>query len=373
MPAAIAIPAIIGAVGTIGGSLINRSSAGKVADTIQNNAATVAQMAQDAAKAASGKVTDATGTAISGVNTATENANNLISSGTGQANDLLRQIFTGQTANLAPYLQAGQQGVSTLMQMLQPGGELSQKFVAPTEQEAAATPGFQFQMGEAMKALQRSQSAAGALKGGGALKALTQYGQNVASTYYQNAYNNALTAFQTNRQNALGGLTTLANLGQFGTSQYNTAASNYGNQASRNTMNSYLARGGNLLNAGYFGANANINAARYAGDTGLRASEIAGNALTGGANARAAGQVAQGNAWSNMIGGLANIGMGAASQYYANKPSYDYAPTNNNFANWASAGMPPWAELPPNFAPQPNLSLPPFLQPVGLPGGAGYI
>ncbi|MFS6633863.1 hypothetical protein, partial [Staphylococcus aureus] len=92
-------------------------------------------------------------------------------------------------------------GVSALSLMLQPGGELTKQFTQPTGSEVEQTPGFQFQMDEGSKAIQRAAAASGGLRGGGTLKALEQYSHGLASTYYNDAFNRALTTFQTNRNN----------------------------------------------------------------------------------------------------------------------------------------------------------------------------
>jgi len=49
-------------------------------------------------------------------------------------------------------------------------------------------PGYQFRMSEGVKALERSAAARGLLQSGTALKGITEYGQNVASDEYQNAF-----------------------------------------------------------------------------------------------------------------------------------------------------------------------------------------
>ncbi len=50
-------------------------------------------------------------------------------------------------------------------------------------------PGYQFQLGEGLKALQRSAAARGTLLTGGTLKGLNNYAQQAANTAYQGAFN----------------------------------------------------------------------------------------------------------------------------------------------------------------------------------------
>ena len=71
-------------------------------------------------------------------------------------------------------------------------------FTAPTAAQAAATPGYQFQLQQGLSALQNNAAAGGYLRSGGSLKNFNDYAQGVASTNYQNTFNNALTANTTN-------------------------------------------------------------------------------------------------------------------------------------------------------------------------------
>lgn len=66
-------------------------------------------------------------------------------------------------------------------------------------------PGFNFRLREGMKDLDRRLSAGGRMFSGGALKAGQQYGQELASQEYQNAFNRAM-QLRAERANALAGL-----------------------------------------------------------------------------------------------------------------------------------------------------------------------
>jgi hypothetical protein len=59
-----------------------------------------------------------------------------------------------------------------------------------------ADPGYNFRLAEGMKALERSAAARGLLQSGGTLKGIQQYGQNLASDEYQNAFQRYLTERQ---------------------------------------------------------------------------------------------------------------------------------------------------------------------------------
>lgn len=74
------------------------------------------------------------------------------------------------------------------------------QFTAPTAAQAAATPGYQFAVDQGEQALQQSQAAQGLVNGGGSLKDILAWGQNYATQNYQNTFNNALSAYNTNTQ-----------------------------------------------------------------------------------------------------------------------------------------------------------------------------
>ena len=88
------------------------------------------------------------------------------------------------------------------------------------EEDFETEPGYEFRLAEGQKALERSAAARGQVFSGGTLKALTRYGQGVASQEFGRAYNR----FQENRMtryNFLAGLsgtgqTTGVQLGQIG-------------------------------------------------------------------------------------------------------------------------------------------------------------
>lgn len=113
-------------------------------------------------------------------------------------------------------------------------------------------PGYAFRMSEGLKALERSAAARGGLMSGAQMKGIERFGQDLASQEYQNAYNRALTKYNTTAA--------LAGVGQTATNQLSGAAGNLGNS----------------LAALQYGAGTSAGAARASGYTGMA------NALTGG-------------------------------------------------------------------------------------------
>lgn len=274
MPIA-ALPAIIGAAGSIGGAAIGASAAGNAAnaqskaaqqgiDTIQNNQT---QTLQD-----------------------------------------INNIYGTSTANLNPYNQAGTSALNSLssafanptfnstgsLAATSPSEQWTQAFQAPTANQAAATPGYQFLQQAGQNAIQNSAAAQGNLLSGSTLKGLQSYSEGLASTNYQNAFNNALAGYNTNynsflgnRSNLQGGLQNLATggqqaattLGSLGSTQAGQIAGV--NQGSAQALAQLLGQKGAATASGYVGpANAwiqGLGGATNALGQGLQLSQMSGS------------------------------------------------------------------------------------------------
>jgi hypothetical protein len=77
-------------------------------------------------------------------------------------------------------------------------------FAPPSAQDVLQNdPGYQFRLGQGLQAVQQSAAARGVLNTGGTLKDIADYGQNYASGEYGNAFNRALSGYQTNFADAL--------------------------------------------------------------------------------------------------------------------------------------------------------------------------
>lgn len=244
-----------------------------------------------------------------------------------QANQLQYQEFQQQQANLAPWLKAGTQALGQLsnypsfsatglaqnalnpstftptgaaLNALQPG-----TFQAPTAEQAAATPGYQFAFDQGLQALQRSQAATG-ITGGAAAKAAEQYGQGLASTNYQQAYNNALQAYNTNQGAAQSALAS-----QSGLYGQNLAAAQNALSGQTGVYGTNLNRIANIAGMGQ-AATSQLNQA------GQNYASNAGNLLTSKGAAQAAGQMGAANAWGSGLGTIGNAAQnyGLLSAYF---------------------------------------------------------
>lgn len=96
-------------------------------------------------------------------------------------------------------------------------------------------PGYQFQLEQGQKALERKMSASGDTFSPRAAKALAEYNQGMANQEYQNAYNRYVND-QSNTYNMLAGI---SGMGQTSTGQMAGAGQNYANSATQ--LNASLA------------------------------------------------------------------------------------------------------------------------------------
>ena len=190
--------------------------------------------------------------------------------------------FNTTQSNLAPWLQAGKQGLGTLSSLLSTPGQglltpWTQQFQAPTAAQAQATPGYQFALQQGQNAVQNSAAAQGGLLSTGAMKTLDQYSQGLADTTYQQTYNNALTQyqqsyniFQGNQSNEFNRLASLSGAGQTAANQLSTASQAASNQAGYTSAATGQNVGNSLMAAG------NATASGYAGIANALDSGISG-------------------------------------------------------------------------------------------------
>lgn len=218
-----------------------------------------------------------------------------------------RSIASAEAAQQAsldaqkPFLEGGYAATNRLQELLGLGGDKSADGYGSlntpfsfTPGDLTQTPGYQFSLQQGQKALDRKASAGGGFYSGGGLKDAASFSQGLAGTTFDNEYNRAFNAFQTNRANTLNPLQSMAGQGQ-------TSAGTVGN----------IQMGG--------------------------ANSLA-NLITGNANAQGASKIATGNAISSGI----NNGLAAwqRSQYMNGGGSTWGTPGLDNFyfGNGTSGG-----------------------------------
>ena len=198
---------------------------------------------------------------------------------------LQREQYLKQLELNEPFRQAGLTGQNMLLAQLQGGPYASAKFGGVEGYDPAsamrnfgagdfqADPGYAFRLSEGLKGMNATAAARGGLLSGNALRAGQEYGQQLGSQEYQNAFNryqanralqaqeygNAFNRFQTERTNTLAPLQSLAGVGQSASQQAQQASQNYAAGAAGALGNYGNAAASNMIGAG------NARASGYAG------------------------------------------------------------------------------------------------------------
>lgn len=175
-----------------------------------------------------------------------------------EATDAQERMFERQVELQEPFREAGLSGQNRLLELLGIGGNraagdygryASAEFT-PKQFSEYQDPGYAFRMSEGIKALDRSAASRGNLMSGAQLKGINQYGQDLASQEYQNAFNR----YQTTRTNTLNPFASLSGVAQSASNTMGTAAGNFGTQMGANIIGA-----GNAAAAGQVGAANAIN------------------------------------------------------------------------------------------------------------------
>jgi hypothetical protein len=303
-------------IASIGSSLLSgilgSAASHKAADYLSNAAQNATGAMEQATNNAQNAVNNALNTNAPNVSNAAANAASGVNAATGQANGTLANLLSNSSQALFPYLNAGNTGANLLSQYAQSNPQFS--FNAAN---SVNTPAMQFQIQQGSNALNNSAAASGLADSGATAAALNNYGQNVASTYYQNAFNDALNAFQTNQNTTLGNLSALTNMGLNASNQYNQAMNAFGAPQASNTLNAGIYGGNTGINAAQYNAGQNLAGQEYAGTSGMQGTQQAMNYMLGGAQAQAAGALGSANSLASMFSGIGSSipglmsGMGA--------------------------------------------------------------
>jgi len=223
-----------------------------------------------------------------------------------------REMFDLGRADLAPYREGGVTAQNQLMQMLGIGGDTTAANYGKYAKDFGmsdftADPGYQFRLEQGMKALNASAAAKGMGQAGANIKGALDYGQNLGSQEYQNAFNR----YQTNRTAQLAPLQNLYAGGQAAAAGSAANAQNTGS----NMGNTYTAAGQGVAQAGV--ASGNAQATGY-----LNTSNAVTNALNQGMSSYTM------NNYLNRGGGMNPYSYGAAG-YTGQGPFMSGVPSGN--------------------------------------------
>lgn len=309
---------IISGIGSLFGGIVAGNADSNAGTYIQKAGSGASTAIGTAGNQAAAGTTAATNTAVSAVNAATTAGQAGVTNAANTANASAGNVLSAQVGLDSPYLSEGATGTANLQKLAANGG-----FQAPTAAQAAASPGEQFALQQGEQGVMQQMGASGGAATGGALKALTQYGQGVASTYYQNAFNNSLNAYNTNVNTNMG----MANQGLQGTGMANTALGQYGATTNANTMGAGYYNAGLGMQGATTAGQMGMSGAETAGNQNMLGTEEAGNFAMQGANGMAEGIAGQGNALGQGIAGLANgfggtMMMGMGGSYFGGGQGY---------------------------------------------------
>lgn len=182
-----------------------------------------------------------------------------------EANRLQRDMLTIARNDNMPWMEAGRGGLNALMQLYGMQSDGNGGFTQSSDPQAAMRmlqqdPSYQFRFQQGQGALENSAAARGGMLSGNALRALSGYGQNMASQEFGNVANR---------------LAGLAGVGQ-GTAQYlGNAGMQTGQAMANNVLGAGMARA-----SGYMGR---YNAINNGMEQVMKLIGTAGGAMGGGA------------------------------------------------------------------------------------------
>ena len=165
------------------------------------------------------------------------------------ATNLQREIWQTQQAQQKPFYDAGVTAENKMLDLLGLSdntgaagyGSLNKTF---SYSDMTADPGYAFRLQQGLKSMNQTAAARGGLISGSALKAGQQFGQDMGSQEYQNAFNR----YQVNRSNILNPLQSLTGAGQTSANTLGSQAGTYGQTSAGLTTSAANARA-----SGYMG------------------------------------------------------------------------------------------------------------------------
>jgi len=176
--------------------------------------------------------------------------------------DQQREMYEQTRTDQEPWRLAGERGLERIEAT--PDFE----FTAESFMEMK-DPSYEWRVDQGVKAMDASAASRGNMFSGAAAKALTEYGQNMGSQEYQNAYNRAADTYDRNMNTQKG----LAGIGQQATNMVGQAGMQSAGAIGRTSMAGAAQQGNYLMAAGQAQANMYSGIAQSA-NTGIS------NALT---------------------------------------------------------------------------------------------
>ena len=277
--------------------------AGRAGNAIGNANIAAEHGVLDATAGGQGLIGQAVGQGQTMLGAAGAAAPGIVAGGANQANTTLANAINSAVGNASPFMQAGTQGLTGLEQYAAgPASKFSFNL-----NDWLNSPGMQWQMQQGTNAIQNQAAAQGLGAGGNVLKDLTKYGQGLASTYYNDAFNRALSTFGANQNATLQNLGTLIGAGQFGVGQANSAIQNLTQPMAANKMTTGLFGGNTALTTAELMAKLGYGGAENIANLGLRGATTAGDFANAAAGGTASGILGQANALGSGVADLGSL------------------------------------------------------------------
>jgi hypothetical protein len=224
-------------------------------------------------------------------------------------------LYGDQKEQAKPWYNAGVDAITQLQSAIKDGtynydlSKVNQQQYNPVafsgNVDVTQDPSYQFRLSQGVNALDHSAAASGMLQSGAQQKAITKYGQDLASQEYANAFARALQTNQTN------------NSDQANATQINNAAN-------MNTVNTFLTELNNRFNRTASVSGAGQNANQSIANAGANMGNNVTSSLANTGAAVSAAATNAGNATANMYGGVAT----SANQGVQNYLSYSILKKN---------------------------------------------
>jgi hypothetical protein len=235
-------------------------------------------MQSQGAQQASGQQQQGYTNATNAINTNYAQAQNLLSNQYNVATPYITSNYGNAISGFAPYQAAGGLAANELGNLIKSGYASHQFNIQDLYN--GLSPNYDFQLNQGQRAANQANNATGGMMGANAVQALQNYTQNFAGNAYQNAFTN----YQNQRNNIFGNLQPVANMGLAATGKVGDLYAGQGN-----------ALAGLATGYGQTGANLYANQGNAQGQLAI-----------GSANAGAAGTLGQYDAYGNAIGNATN-------------------------------------------------------------------
>jgi hypothetical protein len=196
-------------------------------------------------------------------------------------------LYTDQKDQAAPWYNAGVDAITQLQKSIQDG---------TYNLDLSKDPSYQFRLKQGVDALDMSAASKGMLRSGAQEKAIEQYGQDLASQEYGNAFSRALQVNQTNNADELNAV------------QVNNASNLNALNLISGELNNEFNRTASVAGAGQTANNTVANAAQNMGAAVGQSTLNTGNAL-------ATNAINQGNATANLYSNLATTANTGVQNY----------------------------------------------------------